>query len=87
MGGRSYGSASQAFRVQERHQRKVLGNDYCQKLSLIDGELVRCMEPTKGHTYCPECSRALITLTDRPEPLKNLPDNYDWSKENWKRRA
>jgi hypothetical protein len=42
-------------------------NDVCRKLTYRAGQAVECGEPTDGHTYCPSCSRHLITLTDRAQ--------------------
>lgn len=53
-------------------------NEYCQHISLVDGELLRCMEPTQGRTYCPSCAMHLITLTDRvpAQPSQTEPVNW-----------
>lgn len=61
---------------------RVYGNRNCQKMSLIHGELHVCGEPTEGgKTYCTQCERRLITLTDRvpAQPAQTKP--VDWRAE------
>jgi hypothetical protein len=59
---------------------KVYGNHSCQKVSLIHGELHVCGEPTEGKTYCPQCERRLITLTDRVPPIATAEEKHSWRK-------
>jgi len=59
---------------------KIYGNHACQKRSLIHGELHVCGEPTTGgKTYCEQCNRRLITLTDRVPP-EALNEPHPWRK-------
>lgn len=60
---------SHAHMTFKRYEPKRYGNAYCQKRTLIRGELHVCNEPTEGgKTYCAQCERRLITLTDRAAP-------------------
>lgn len=68
--------AHQTFKV---HQPKVYGHRYCQHISLINGHLRMCEEPTHGRTYCASCAMHLITLTDRAKPAEApQPERADW---------
>ena len=46
----------------------------------------QCCEPTeKGATYCADCARFLLTLTDRPAPETQRAKNHPWTEEGIQR--
>jgi len=69
------------------YQPKVYGNRFCMKKTLIRGELHVCNEPTEGgKTYCSQCERRLITLTDRVPATPAQTKHVDWRFEGATRR-
>lgn len=38
--------------------RSIAPNQFCQYVWLDAGKLQRCLQPTKGHTYCADCLSA-----------------------------
>ena len=74
------GTTTSTHNVHKRWEPKVYGNKFCHHLSLVDGELIRCMKATKGKTYCPDCDRHLITLTDRKPTEPVVDASHPWRK-------
>ena len=69
------------------YQPKVYGNHFCMKRTLIRGELHVCNEPTEGgKTYCAQCQRRLITLTDRLPASTAQTKRVDWHNEGATRK-
>ncbi len=60
-------------------------NDVCRKIAYRDGAAFECGAPTEGRTYCPSCSRHLITLTDRVAPETQRAAIHPWSEEGIQR--
>jgi len=59
-------------------------NEFCNH---IDGKTGKqCCEPTeKGATYCADCARFLLTLTDRQAPETQRAKNHPWAEEGIQR--
>lgn len=83
MGGRTVGSPSHMLRTTFTVKRAA--NDACLKITYSNGKAYECGAPTQGRTYCPSCSRQLITLTDRPAPQTQRAANHPWTEEGIQR--